>query len=56
MASEELRSVQAGQEAGAHPTDFSTLFPCPFCHNPTLQHYRLPVVTATVTKIAVSQS
>src|SRR5215217_3342239 len=21
------------------------LFPCPFCHDPTLQHYRLPSVT-----------
>jgi hypothetical protein len=50
MASEELRSVQAGQEAGAHPTDFSTLFPCPFYHNTTLQHYRLLSVTTTVTK------
>jgi hypothetical protein len=25
----------------AHPTDSSTLFPCAFCHNSTLQHNRL---------------
>ncbi len=29
----------------AHTIDLSTLFPCPFCHNTTLQHYRLPSVT-----------
>jgi hypothetical protein len=29
----------------AYPIDSSTLFPCPICHNPTLQHYRLPSVT-----------
>jgi hypothetical protein len=35
----------------AHPTDASDpISSCPFCHNPTLQHYRLPSVTATVTK------
>ena len=34
----------------AHPTDSSTLFACPFCHNPTLQHYRLLNATATVTR------
>ena len=33
-----------------HPTDSSTLCLCPFCHNPTLHHYRLPSVTTTVTK------
>src|SRR5215203_4170606 len=37
-------------DASAHLTDPSTLFPCPFCHNHTLQHYRLPSVTTTVTK------
>src|SRR5215218_1471459 len=30
--------------------DSSSLSPCPLCHNPTLQHYRLPSVTANVTK------
>src|SRR5215208_6497221 len=36
-------------DAGAHPTQSSHPFLCPFCHNTTLQHYRLPSVTATVT-------
>src|SRR5215217_1086800 len=34
----------------AHSTDSSTLFPCPFCHDTTLQHDRLPSVPTTVTK------
>ena len=42
--------------AVAYPTDSSTLFPCPFCHNTTLQHYPLPSVTTNVTKIALSES
>jgi hypothetical protein len=28
----------------------SILFVCPFCHDPTLQDYRLPSVTAPVTR------
>src|SRR5918993_2258185 len=43
---------QASQVAarGLIPADSSTLAPCPFSHNPTLQHYRLPTVTPTATK------
>jgi hypothetical protein len=35
----------------AHPTYSSTslFFPCPFCHDTTLQHHRLLSVTANVT-------
>src|SRR5215203_709708 len=44
------RPCQPRSRTSAHPTDSSPLFPCPFCHNPTLQHYRLPSVTTTVTK------
>jgi hypothetical protein len=50
------RPCQPGCGAVAYPTDSSTLFARPFCHNPTLPHYRLPSVTTTVTKIALSQS
>jgi hypothetical protein len=35
---------------------FLVLFSCLFCHNPTLQHYRLPAVTTNVTKMVFSQS
>jgi DNA invertase Pin-like site-specific DNA recombinase len=28
----------------------AALLTCPFCHNPTLQHYRLPSVTTNVTR------
>src|SRR5215218_9506724 len=35
--------------AGVHPTDSSTLFLCLFGHDPALEHYRLLIVTATVT-------
>src|SRR5215211_1308626 len=42
-------SEPCGGDAGAHPTQSSLPFLCPFCHNTTLQHYRLPSVTATVT-------
>src|SRR5215204_29904 len=45
------RPGQPCSSAVAHPIDSSTLFPCPFCHNPTLQHYRLPSVTTNVTRI-----
>ena len=31
-------------------TAISILLSCPFCHNPTLQHYRLPTVTTNVTR------
>ena len=34
----------------AHPTDSSPLFLCPFCHNLSLQHYRLLNVTTNVTR------
>ena len=37
-------------KAGAHITCPPLLFPCPFCHNTTLQQYRLPSVTKTVTE------
>jgi hypothetical protein len=30
---------------GGSPSDSWTLFPCPFRHDPTLQHYRLPSIT-----------
>jgi hypothetical protein len=30
---------------GGSPSDSRTLFPCPFRHDPTLQHYRLPSIT-----------
>ena len=45
-------SDQANQAAVRRlirPTPRS-LFPCPFRHNLTLQHYRLPSVTTNVTK------
>src|SRR5215212_8736346 len=42
-------SEPCGGDAVAHPTQSSLPFLCPFCHNTTLQHYRLPSVTATVT-------
>ena len=32
---------QPGGDAGAHPTDFLTLFSCPFGHSATVYHYRL---------------
>src|SRR5918994_5094655 len=51
------RQAEDPDRPGDHPSgaaarlaDTSTLFPCPFCHNTTLQHYRLPNVTTTVTK------
>src|SRR5215203_5931899 len=44
------RPCEQGCSAAAHPADYSMLFSCPFCHNPTLQHYRLRSVTTTVTK------
>src|SRR5215211_6622896 len=43
------RQGSGRRAAGTHPPDPSTLFPCPFGHNTTLQHYRLPSVTTTVT-------
>ena len=48
---EEPASAQ-GSAGGwrAHPTVYSTLLSWPFRHNPTLQHYRLPTVTTTVTR------
>src|SRR5215218_3343966 len=39
------RPSQPRGGAALHPTNFSTLFPCPFCHNTTLQQDRLPSVT-----------
>src|SRR5215204_566652 len=36
------------EQSAAHPTHSLTLFPCPFCHNTTLQHHRLQNVTARV--------
>ena len=35
---------------GTPSPDFSTLFPRPFCHNASLQHYRLLSVTNCVTR------
>src|SRR5215204_3400942 len=48
---EEPASAQ-GSAGGwrAHPTVSSTVLSCPFSHNATLQHYRLPSVTTTVTE------
>src|SRR5215211_6074110 len=43
------RPRQPGSGVGAQPTDSLTLFPCPFCHNTTLQDDRLPSVTKAVT-------
>jgi hypothetical protein len=46
---ERQAAQRPGQPCGgtaAHPTDFLPVFPCPFCHNPTLQRYRLPNVTS----------
>src|ERR671912_896041 len=43
------RPCEQGCDTAAHPISSSTLFPCPFRHNPTLQHYRLLSVTANVT-------
>ena len=39
----------ATRPTGTHPSGSSTLFLCPFSHDPTLQHNRLPSVTRTVT-------
>src|SRR5215213_4903968 len=47
------RPCQPCGGAALHSTDSSTLFHCPFCHNPTLQHYRLLNATATVTRTVV---
>jgi hypothetical protein len=41
---------QARRRYGGYPTDSSTLFLCSLSHNPTLQPYRLPSVTANVTR------
>src|SRR5215218_2255807 len=46
----ERPSLPGGGAAGADPTDSLTLFPWPFCHDTTLQHYCSPSVTVTVTK------
>src|SRR5215210_7044892 len=45
-------SNRPGRCRGActHPIDYSTVFPCPFCHNTTLQHYRLSSITINVTR------
>jgi hypothetical protein len=45
------RPCQPGGRVGAHPTETSTVFACPFRHNPTLQDYRLQSVTTIVTTI-----
>src|SRR5215210_2510602 len=44
------RPSQPGSGVGAQPTDSSPLFPCPFCHDTTLQQYRLLNVTKAVTR------
>src|SRR5215218_4951277 len=47
------RPSQPRGGSGAQPTFFSSpVFAYPFCHNPTLQHYRSLNVTATVATIA----
>src|SRR5215203_1121330 len=54
-AKERVHTDQASHAAArrlippTHPTYSSALFPCPFSHNTTLQHDRLPSVTTTVT-------
>src|SRR5215211_681998 len=44
------RPGQPSASAATHPTNSSILHSCPLCHNPNLQHYRLPSVTTTVTR------
>src|SRR5215203_6070490 len=44
------RATMPGGSAGAHPTGFSALFACPFCHDTTLQWDCLPSVTESVTR------
>src|SRR5919202_2443321 len=46
------RPGQPSSSTVAHPPYSSStlLFPCPFRHNPILQHYRLPSVTKCVTR------
>src|SRR5215204_4508327 len=34
--------------AAAYPTYSSPLFPCPFCHNTTLQHHCIPNVAKSM--------
>jgi hypothetical protein len=43
-------SDHARRQRGAHPTGFSALFACPFCHDTTLQWDCLPSVTESVTR------
>ena len=39
------RPSKPSGDAVAHPTDSSTVLSCSFCHDTTLQHYRLCSVT-----------
>jgi hypothetical protein len=47
---------ELGSKVVARPADSSILCHCPFCHNITLQHYRLPSVRANVTKRSGEES
>jgi hypothetical protein len=49
------RPGEPSGSATPQPTDYLTLFSCPFCHNPTLQNLRLPSVTTTVAKFVFTQ-
>src|SRR5215217_5782709 len=49
------RPGEPGGGAAAHPIDSSSLSPCSFCHNPTLQHYRLSSVTKALRGAVVSE-
>src|SRR5215213_10336892 len=50
------RPRHPGGGAGAHPTDPSIPFLCSLGHDTTLQHYRLPGVTAAVTRSRVERT
>src|SRR5215217_4172174 len=44
------RPSKPGSASGAHPTDSSLALPCFFCHDTTLQHYRILSLTKGVTR------
>jgi hypothetical protein len=52
IATERPASDQASKKATRAPP--SALFPRRFHHDPTLQHYRLPDVTASVTNLVLT--
>ena len=50
------RPRQPGGGTVTQPTDSSALLPCSFCHDVTLQHYRLASVTTTVTRRSAEET